>query len=77
MMKGVSASVFEVILIVILCALVFLPGGCSTQQMGETSDQGEIRHQRNIRIDQQEMMADIDKTMLLDEPSRLTDKRIP
>ncbi len=76
-MKGVSASVFKVILAVMLCALVFLPGGCSTQQIGETTAQGEIRHQRNNRINQQEMMADIDKTVLLDEPSRLTDKRIP
>jgi len=76
-MKSVSASVFKVILVVMLCALVFLPGGCSTQQMGETTAQGEIRHQRNLRIDQQQMMADIDKTLLLEEPSRLTDRRIP
>ncbi len=76
-MKSVSAFVFKAILVVILSALVFLFVGCSTEQMGETTAQGQIRHQRNIRINQQELMADIDKTMLLDEPSRLTDRRIP
>ena len=76
-MKSVSASVLKAILVVMLAALVFLFVGCSTEQMGETTAQGDIRHQRNVRINQQQLMADIDKTMLLDEPSRLTDKRIP
>ena len=76
-MKSVSASACKVVLAIILCALVFLPIGCSSEQMGETAAQGQRRHQRNLRINQQGMMADIDKTLLLDKPSRLSDKRLP
>lgn len=45
--------------------------------MGETAAEGHRRHKRVIRTDQQEMMADIDRVLLLNEPSSLTDKRIP
>jgi len=73
---GFWARVFT--LVFVLCALVFLPGGCgSWAQPGETEAEGHRRHLRNLSINQQEMMADIDKVLLLDEPSRLTDKRIP
>jgi hypothetical protein len=76
MMK--SVSVCKVILAVLLCALTFLPcGGCSFSQMGETTAEGHRRHKRVWRIDNQELMADIDKALLLDSPSKLTDKRIP
>ena len=62
----------------LLCALVILAWGCSSyEQPGETEAQGRIRHQRNLRISQQQLMADIDRAMLLDKPSKLSDKRIP
>jgi len=76
-MKSVSVSVCKVILPVILLVLVFMPLGCSSQQPGETAAEGHRRHQRVLRINQQEMMADIDTVLLLDQPSKLTDKRIP
>jgi hypothetical protein len=76
-MKSVSASVCKMILAVILCAWIFLSAGCSAQQLGETTAQGHRRHQRNLRINQQEMNADIDKALLLDKPSGLTEKRLP
>ena len=77
-MKSVSVSVCKVILAVALLVLVFLPLGCSSvNQPGETAAEGRRRHDRIARINQQEMMADIDKTLLLDKPSKLTDKRIP
>ena len=77
-MKSVSVSVCKVILVVALLVLVFMPFGCSSfSQPGETAAEGHRRHQRVARINQQEMMADIDAVLLLDEPSRLTDKRIP
>ena len=72
-----SVSVCKVILPVILLILVFMPFGCSTSQPGETAAEGHRRHQRIARISQQGMMADIDTVLMLDEPSRLTDKRIP
>jgi hypothetical protein len=77
MMKSVSVSVCKVILPVILLVLVLMPFGCSSSQPGETVAEGNRRHQRVSRINQQEMMADIDTVLLLDEPSKLTDKRIP
>jgi len=76
-MKSVSVSVSKVILSVILLVFVFVPFGCSSQQPGETAAEGHRRHQRFVRINQQEMMADIDTALMLDEPSKLTDKRIP
>ena len=63
------------ILGIVLCALVLLPCGCA--QPGETAADGHRRHLRKLRIDTQEMMRDIDKVLLTDKPSKLTDKRIP
>jgi len=77
-MKSVLVSVCKVILVVALLILVFMPLGCSSvSQPGETAAEGRRRHDRVARINQQEMMSDIDKTLLLDKPSKLTDKRIP
>ena len=61
----------------IFCGLILLLGGCCCDQPGETAAEGRRRHERVLRINQQEMMVDIDRTLLLDEPSRLTDLRIP
>jgi hypothetical protein len=78
MMKSVPISLFKVILAAILLTLVFVPFGCSSfSQPGETAAEGHRRHLRTARINQQEMMADIDMVLMLDRPSRLTDKRIP
>ena len=76
-MKSVSVSVCKVILVVALLVLVFMPFGCSSfSQPGETAAEGHRRHHRVARINQQEMIADIDKVLLLDKPSKLTDRRI-
>ncbi len=77
MMKRVSLC--KVLLGIVLWVLVFLPCGCSSffEQPGETAAEGRRRRKRVTRINNQEMMADIDKALLLDKPSRLTDKRIP
>ena len=74
MMK--SFSINKVILDVILCALFFLLCGCAWNQPGETTAEGHRRHQRTLRINQQELMSDIDKVLLLDRPSKLTNRRI-
>ena len=73
-----SVSVCKVVLVVVLCALFLVPLGCkSYEQLGETAAEGRRRHKRTLRINRQEMMADLDAIMLLDKPSKLTDKRIP
>lgn len=46
-------------------------------QLGETEAEGRRRHLRNLRINRQEMIQDIDRVLLFDKPSKLTDKRIP
>ena len=75
-MKSVYA--WKLIQVVILCALFLVPLGCSSYaQVGETEAEGRRRHQRVHRLNNQEMMNDIDTFMLLDKPSKLTDKRIP
>jgi hypothetical protein len=76
MMKSVSA--WKVIQIVILCALLLAPLGCrSYDQMGETAAEGDRRHKRVLRLNNNGMMEDLDRFMLLDRPSKLTDMRIP
>ena len=76
MMK--SVSICKVILSIILCVFVFLPLGCvSWAQPGETAAEARRRHKRVLSVNRREMMADIDKVLLLDKPSKLTDKRIP
>ncbi len=73
-----SVSLHKVILSIVLTALFLLPCGCSSyEQPGETAAEGRRRHLRNERLQQQELMADIDTFMLTDKPSKLADKRIP
>lgn len=75
MMKDVFDCICKVMLSVVLCAIVFL--GCGCQQKGETVAEGRRRHQRNLRLNQQQLVEDIDTVLLFDEPSKLGDKRIP
>ncbi|MCP4258661.1 MAG: hypothetical protein GY774_14340 [Planctomycetes bacterium] len=78
MVKSISFFVIKAILTVVLLVFVFLPYGCSSyEQMGETAAEGRRRHARNARINQQQLMADLDAFWLVDKPSKLTDKRIP
>jgi len=73
-----SFSLRKAIVTVVLTALFLLPSGCSSyDQLGETAAEGERRHQRAGRINQSELMADIDTFFLSDKPSKLTDMRIP
>ena len=71
-------AIVMVILSAVLCSVLFCFSGCkSSDQMGETEAEGHRRHQRNLRLNRQQMVEDIDTVLHLDEPSKLTDKRIP
>ncbi len=59
-----------------VCALLLL-AGCATRQPGQTAAEVHRRHQRIGRLNSEMMMADIDKFLLLDKPSMLTDRRVP
>jgi hypothetical protein len=72
-----SGSICKIFLAFIVCVLSFLPLGCSSEQLGETAAEGSRRHDRVLRVNKSELMSDIDRLLLFDEPSRLTDKRIP
>lgn len=76
--KVKSRTLSLIAFIFVFSGLVLLLCGCSSyEQPGETAAEGSRRHQRVLRINQQEMMKDIDRTLLLDQPSKLTDLRIP
>ncbi len=65
-------------LAVLLCTLVFSLGGCTLlEQPGETAAEGHRRHLRNLTLNQQSLMSDIDTVLLLDKPSKLTERKIP
>jgi hypothetical protein len=74
--KMKNIGVCKSILSIFFCALVFWLSGCF-EQPGETAAEGHRRHLRNLRVNQQELMQDVDKVMLSDQPSKLTDKNIP
>ena len=67
----------KVILLVFLCVLFLMPLGCSMYQLGETEAEGARRHRRILRLNQPQLMSDIDQMFFLDRPGRLTEKRIP
>lgn len=60
------------------CVLALVTSGCKSWGCpGETAAETSRRHERVLRLNQQGMLADIDKALMLDRPSNLTDKRIP
>ena len=61
---------------VVLCMMVFWLGACSRSHLGKTTEEIKRDHIRNARLDRQQLAEDIDSLLLIDEPSKLTDKRI-
>ena len=71
-------KVAVILLVVMLLSLVVLSTGCGLfNQPGKTPAEVNRDHARTLRVNQQEMMADIDRTLGTDKPSKLTDKRLP
>ncbi len=63
---------------VVLLTLATMSTGCGLfDQQGKTADEVNRDHLRMLRINQQEMMRDIDRTLDLDQPSKLTEKQLP
>ena len=62
---------------VALCVLGMMLGGCSWRHPGETVAEVNRRHERVLRLDSEMALSDLDRVLLLDQPSKLTDKRLP
>jgi hypothetical protein len=54
-----------------------LLSGCNWRQPGQTSAEVERQHDRMLRLNTEMMMSDLDRVLLLDRPSMLTDKELP
>ena len=72
--RGGRLRLFMFVVGLYLCALL---AGCATKQPGETAAEVNRRHKRSMSLNTQMLMSDIDKFLLLDRPSILTDKRVP
>lgn len=71
------AVVLTILCFVVLGLMVFVSGCGFFNQPGQTTAEGHRAHLRMLDVNRQEMIADIDKALLLDRPSRLSDKRMP
>ena len=67
------------VLCLVLGVMILLPCGCASwgDRPGLTKAEVKRRQKRTLRINYQEMLADIDRTLMLDEPSGLSDKSLP
>ena len=63
------------VFVFVLFALVWSLCGCT--HPGETVAETNRRHLRVLGVNQESMLKDIDAVLLLDEPSHLTDRRVP
>jgi hypothetical protein len=65
-------------LVGLLLTIALLATGCGLfNHPGKTAAEVNREHLRMLQINQQEMMRDIDQTLYLDQPSKLTDKKMP
>jgi hypothetical protein len=63
---------------VALLTLATMSTGCGFfDQQGKTADEVNRDHIRMLRVNHEQMMEDIDRTLLLDKPSGLTEKQLP
>jgi len=65
-------------LLVFFASLLIFLGGCQEMfaQPGETEAEGHRRHLRNLRVNQRELVEDLDKIFLFDQPMQTTPMRI-
>ncbi len=62
---------------VFVCIVALLLSGCTLRHPGETRAEIDRRHERVLRLNNEMLLSDLDRVLLLDRPSMLTDKRIP
>jgi hypothetical protein len=63
---------------VALLALATMSTGCGFfDHQGRTADEVNRDHMRMLRVNHEQMLEDVDRTLLLDKPSKLTEKQLP
>ena len=63
------------LIMIVALVIAVVSSGCASP--GETRAEANRRRERTLRVNNSEMMADIDRFLMLDEPSRLTDRDLP
>jgi len=66
---------FKIVVCMVLLSCIVLLAGCT--QPGETAAEGRRRHLRNLRLNHKALIKDIDTAVQADEPSSLTELRVP
>jgi len=62
----------------VLLTLAVLSTGCGFfAQPGKTPAEVHRQHVRVLKINHQQLMADVDKVLLIDKPSTLMNRRMP
>jgi outer membrane lipopolysaccharide assembly protein LptE/RlpB len=68
----------QFILTILLMAAVVVVTGCGFfAQPGMTAQEAHREHLRILRVNNQQMMRDVDRVLGFDQPSMLTDKKLP
>jgi len=68
----------QIVLAILLLAIVLFSTGCGFfNQPGKTAQEVHREHLRILRVNQQEMMADIDRVLGFDQPSKLSERDLP
>jgi hypothetical protein len=75
--QRMGSGLFFLTLAIALCIAALALSGCTWRQPGETRAEIDRRHERALRLNNEMMLSDLDKVLMLDRPSRLTDKRVP
>jgi hypothetical protein len=66
------------LLVILLLSATLLLSGCGLfYHPGKTAAEVNREHIQMLRINQQELMRDIDRTGHFDQPSRLSEMRMP
>jgi len=67
----------QLVLAILLLSLVLLSTGCGFfNQPGKTAQEVHREHIRILRVNQQQMMRDVDRWLGFDQPSKLTDMKL-
>jgi hypothetical protein len=69
----------QVVLTVLLLALALFSTGCAGffDHPGKTAQEVHRDHLRELRVNNQQMMRDIDRWLGFDQPSMLTERKLP